>query len=477
MQHPSDEDLERYVVRALAAEESARIERHLDDCGDCRELVSALMADDGVADDRVTTQREEPTAPAGPLMLQPGEVIEGKYRLIRVVGRGAMGLIYEAHHEPLNQRVALKFLEGPLAANPGVQQRFIREARAAARLHGPNICRVLELGTHAGRPFLVLELLIGEALDVRLLRGPVPWRKALEWLQGVCAGLEEAHALGVVHRDIKPANIFLAQLGGKEVVKLIDFGIARSVNPEIDHGLGQLTSTNLFVGTPAYMAPEQYQPAMGGVGPAADLWGVGAVLFELLTGQHPFEGDDALALRRAVLETHHRDVHKLAPELPRAVVQIVERCLQKDPSARYPNAAALGAALEQAERGAERRGTLPRAAALAGAAAFVVLAVGGWLWRKPLPVAPAQPTAAAHVEAHPVPQPRVEAVAPVLQAPTPAAPVLQAPTPAAPEETATLPSTEPASVAVPAAKPKPKPARPKTRSAEPPKPSELELRP
>lgn len=269
--------------------------------------------------------------------------MDGRFKVERLLGVGGMGCVFEALQVHLNQRVALKFLLPEFAFDPGVITRFTREARAAVRLTTEHVGRVLDFGTlPSGSPFLVMEYLEGENLERRLEReGPFPWPLAARLIADAALALEEAHALGVIHRDLKPANLFLARRSnGTEVLKVLDFGIARSVHPEIERGLGT-TSGKMLLGTPLYMAPEQLTPGAP-LDARTDVWALGCVLVQLITGAPPFPHTDLVELMYAVARQPHRRVH--GPVAP-----IVDRCLSKDPSARFSTAAELRHALEALE--------------------------------------------------------------------------------------------------------------------------------
>ena len=232
------------------------------------------------------------------LPLREGELIAGKYVVERVLGDGGMGVVVAAQHLELGERVALKFLRPEVAEIPEARLRFMREARAAARIKGERVARVLDVGTlDDGLPFIVMEHLEGKDLG-RLLetRGPLDVEDAVHYVLQACEAVAHAHAVGIVHRDLKPANLFLAtSADGSPLVKVLDFGIskctsvfARTLSPD-------LTTVNASVGTPGYMSPEQARDA-GNVDVRADVWGLGAVLYELLAGKPAFDGDNVPAI-------------------------------------------------------------------------------------------------------------------------------------------------------------------------------------
>ena len=261
-------------------------------------------------------------------------VLGGRYALRAVLGTGGMATVWRAHDEVLGREVAVKVLSPPYAADPGFLARFEREARHAAAVSHPRLVTVFDCGVDGGTPYLVMELVTGRTLRQVLDEvGPLPAGQAAAIAAAVCEGLEAAHAAGLVHRDIKPANIILA---GAEV-KILDFGIARA------EGTAAGTATGIVLGTAAYMSPEQAagRPA----GPASDLYALGCVLFEMLTGAPPFTAESAVGLA-------HRQVHDdpgppsaRRPGLPASLDQMTTRLLAKDPADRPANAAAARAGL------------------------------------------------------------------------------------------------------------------------------------
>lgn len=273
---------------------------------------------------------------------------QGRYRLLEERARGAYGIVYRTLDLELEREVALKALRHP-EAGPLTRERFLREARAAAGLRHPNIVRVFETGEHRGVPFYTMELLEGPSP-----RGPVPPAEACRLLSRVAAAVAAAHARGIIHRDLKPGNILFR---GEEPV-LTDFGTARS---EKD---ARMTETGDLLGTPAYMSPEQLQGSRREVGPPADVYALGAILHELLTGRLPFEAETFLELSAQVLN----DPPPGLPGFDPALEALVRQCLAKDPALR-PSAAELARQLDRWVPGRRRRpaATAALLAALAGA--------------------------------------------------------------------------------------------------------------
>ena len=269
--------------------------------------------------------------------LRPGDVVADRFRVVRQLAEGGMGYVYEAEHVELGRRGALKILQGDYGQNPTVVARFQREARTAAGIGHPNIVQVLDLGRlHDGAPYLVMEFLRGEDLEAPLERGEtLTLERVCELLGPVASALDAAHARGIFHRDIKPANIFLANTGGGEVVKLVDFGLAALRDADV-----KLTKLDMILGTPHYMAPEA---AEGNAATAkADVYSLAAVAFELLTGHVPHEADSVVGILTAkVTETAPRLSDVTMRPLPRALDAIFADALSRDPERRPDTAGAF----------------------------------------------------------------------------------------------------------------------------------------
>ncbi len=279
--------------------------------------------------------------------MREGELLAGKYRIERVLGVGGMGIVVAARHEQLDQRVAIKFVRSDALANADAVERFLREARAAAKLRSEHAAKVLDVGTlEAGVPYMVMELLEGSDLaQVLEDRGPLPVELAVDWMVQACEAVAEAHASGIVHRDLKPQNLFLAlTVGGGAKVKVLDFGVAKSMTPSTGV-LGALTRTRATLGSPLYMAPEQMRSSRD-VDARADVWALGVVLFELLTQRCPFEAEAMPELCLKVVTDPPQSLAGFRPDVPGQLVRVVERCLEKDPARRFANAAELALALE-----------------------------------------------------------------------------------------------------------------------------------
>jgi serine/threonine protein kinase len=276
--------------------------------------------------------------------IQLGALVGGKYRVTRILGEGGMGVVVAAVHEQLDQPVALKFLLPELVSSPDIVQRFTREARAAVRIHSEHVARVLDVGTtETGTPFMVMEYLEGSDLaDVLASRGPLPVQEAVGYLLEAAEAVAEAHSLGIVHRDLKPANLFLARKpSGRPVVKVLDFGISKIPASSKD---AVLTSAKAMMGSPGYMSPEQMVDGAT-AGARSDLWSLGVVLYELLTGTMPFAGDTMPELVAAILAKTPSPVAAVRRDVPAGIQTVIDRCLQKEPAARYTDIAELARAL------------------------------------------------------------------------------------------------------------------------------------
>lgn len=260
----------------------------------------------------------------------------GRYRLLGVLGSGGMGTVYRAHDEQLDRVVALKFLPYSFISQPQARTRFLQEARAAAALEHPNVCTVHEIGETAdGRPFIAMACYDGESLQDRLRRGAIPPVETIGIALQLARGLGAAHAHGIVHRDMKPGNVMILPDG---TARLLDFGIARVSD-------ANMTGPGIVSGTVAYMSPEQAKGDT--VDARSDLWSLGVVLYEMLSGSRPFRGGSDQAVLQAIFHDPPAPLNRTAPRTPRWLSQIVNRLLQKAPEHRYQNA-------EEVIRGIER---------------------------------------------------------------------------------------------------------------------------
>ena len=284
-------------------------------------------------------------------------LLDGKtishYRILHAIGRGGMGVVYEAEDLNLRRHVALKLLPQSLAGDPQARARFVCEAQAASALSHANICTVHEIGEHQGLHFIVIELLEGETLKERIARGPLSVPDILPIAIDICDALEAAHTAGIIHRDIKPSNIILTKRG---TAKLLDFGIAKRVGTEVleeTQGVSvllpahldlRLTTPGTAIGTVAYMSPEQ---ASGGqIDARSDLFSLGAVVYEMTAGRSPFPGKDVADVLRGIQEGQPLPIEKLAGKIPSRLTKVIDKALQKDCSLRYQSATEMKADLQ-----------------------------------------------------------------------------------------------------------------------------------
>ncbi len=291
--------------------------------------------------------------------VKPGDIVGTKYRVDRVLGAGGMGVVLAATHTDLDQPVALKFILPEAISGKDSVERFMREARAVARLKSEHVARVFDVGRdERGHPYMVLELL--EGLDLAKLtkqKGPFTVADSVEYVLQACEGLVEAHTAGIVHRDLKPQNLFVSRrLNGMPLVKVLDFGIAKAVGAA---AVGQLalTDSQAVMGSPLYMAPEHMRSARA-ADVRSDIWSLGVILYELLGGQLPFDGETVTEVCIRVVNESPPSLLSLRPALDQKLVSIVMRCLEKDPAARWQNVAQLATALEPYSRSAQQGAVL-----------------------------------------------------------------------------------------------------------------------
>jgi len=273
-----------------------------------------------------------------------GDVIASKYRVDRVLGEGAMGVVVAATHVELGTQVAMKFMLPAALAGAESVERFLREARAASRLRSEHVCRVLDVGRlEEGAPYIVMEMLEGRDVQAALdSAGALSVGVAASYVTQVCEAIGEAHAAGIVHRDLKPQNLFVTRkFSGAETVKVLDFGISK-----VAGGADAVrTHHAAIMGTPAYMSPEQCQSSAH-VDGRTDIWALGVILYQLATGRLPFDGADFLQIAMAVTNTHPVPPSALRPDLPAGFDAVVMRCLEKDRDRRFASAQDLAAALQ-----------------------------------------------------------------------------------------------------------------------------------
>ena len=326
----------------------------------------------------------------------------GPYEIVSPLGAGGMGEVYRATDTRLDRTVAVKILPEHLAANSEARQRFEREARAISSLNHPNICVLHDIGAQNGTSFLVMEFLEGETLEARLCKGPLPVKLALQYGVQICEALENAHRAGIVHRDLKPGNIMLTSTGAK----LLDFGLAKPVVaivkptpgrgdldvtsgatlslPALTAKASPLTQQGSIVGTFQFMAPEVLQGQEADA--RSDIFSLGCVLYEAISGKRAFEGKSPISVMSAILENEPMPLSQVQPLTPASLEHVVEGCLAKDPSSRWQNAADVGRELRWiANSGASTATAQPEVARKAGRerwlwAAAVVALLGALLW-------------------------------------------------------------------------------------------------
>ncbi len=272
--------------------------------------------------------------------LREGDLIAGKYRVERVIGTGAMGVVVAAMHEELAERRAIKLMMPGAAGDPAGVARFVREAQSAARLKSEHVAKVFDIGRlDDGSPFMVMEFLEGSDLKRILDRaGQLPIAQATSYMIDACEAVGEAHALGIVHRDLKPANLFIAKgLNGKPTLKVLDFGIAKA-------GKLEMTHMNDLLGSPMYMAPEQVKSTKD-ADARADIWSLGVILFRMLTNKPPFEGEGVPEIMMNVLVEPVPSLRAIRPDIPEALEALIMRCLVKDREQRVQSAQELAALL------------------------------------------------------------------------------------------------------------------------------------
>ncbi len=273
-----------------------------------------------------------------------GQILGGKYRVDRVLGAGGMGMVVAATHLQLDERIAIKFLLPEALANPEAVARFGREAKAAVKIRGEHVARVIDVGTFDnGAPYMVMEHLDGRDLASLIHeRGAMAAPDAVDAVLQACEALAEAHALGIVHRDLKPANLFMTRRpDGTPSVKVLDFGISKLTAPGADHSM---TKTSAVMGSPLYMSPEQ-MTASRQVDARTDIWALGVVLYELLTGRVPFRAETLPEICGLILTAEPSPVRNFSPGVPEGLQAVVLRCLEKDRERRFANVSLVAQAL------------------------------------------------------------------------------------------------------------------------------------
>jgi eukaryotic-like serine/threonine-protein kinase len=277
-----------------------------------------------------------------------GDVVAGKYRVERTLGRGGMGYVVAAQHTQLDQPVAIKVLAPELALRSDSVARFLREARAAARIGNEHVARVMDVDTLPdGTPYMVMERLFGNDLRTELaVNGRLSAAEATDYVLQACEALAEAHSYGIVHRDLKPANLFLTTgTDGAPLIKVLDFGISKAAALDGETPAEALTDTQAVIGSPPYMSPEQAR-APRSVDTRTDVWALGVILYELVTGETPFVGATPIAVLANVVSEPPPSPRELCPDLPHGFESVILHCLEKNPARRFAQVTDLARALE-----------------------------------------------------------------------------------------------------------------------------------
>ena len=277
--------------------------------------------------------------------VRAGEVVDGKYRIDGILGAGGWEVVVSATHLALDEPVALKFMTAEGKADDTARARFLREAKAARKLTSAHVARVFDVGQlKSGEPYIVMERLNGDDLAKHLrTSGRLSPGDTVRYVLQVCDAIREAHALGIVHRDLKPQNLFLSRRAGSgAVIKVLDFGIAKSL--DLADTNSSLTASQNVVGSPVYMSPEQLR-ASKHVDTRTDIWSIGVIMFELLSGKVPFAGDSVLELGMRIMTVAAPSLATLRAEIPEGLADIVQKCLEKDPDNRFATIDALAVEL------------------------------------------------------------------------------------------------------------------------------------
>lgn len=386
---PSRQDLESLLQGQVGFAQAEQLAQHLETCPACVRTIQSLKVDDTLAE-LIRKQAAHPSHAPDPVLqkvmerlrsarnsgetaglsrtgggapsddpesydfLAPAQSADelgrlGSYRILRVLGAGGMGVVFEAEDPQLKRKVALKAMKPALAASATAKQRFVREAQSTAAMKHDHIVTIYQVGEDRGVPFLAMEFLEGAALDSWLKKGRQPTlAQTLRIGREMARGLAAAHDRGLIHRDIKPANVWLEAPQGR--VKILDFGLARGTKDD-----SQLTQSGMIVGTPAYMSPEQANGHK--VDHRTDLFSLGCVLYRLGTGQMPFKGETTMATLMAVVTEQPPPVHEVNPKIPRPFSDLVMQLLAKDPAKRPASARGVVEALQAIEREREQPAT------------------------------------------------------------------------------------------------------------------------
>jgi serine/threonine protein kinase len=315
-----------------------------------REVADRRKAGTGETSVARESIRSDLPRPAG-VVVETGPGRLGRFELVELLGEGAFGQVYRARDPNLDREVAIKVPRDTIVA-PADRERFLREAKAAATIHHPNICPIFEAGQEGDRMYIVMALIAGRSLSAMLKerKGPLPEKQAILVTRKLALALDAAHAKGVVHRDLKPANVMMDR-DRKDVV-VMDFGLARRTAA----GDAELTGSGMILGTPAYMAPEQARGDSKAVGPAADIYALGIMLYEMLTGQRPFRGGVGEVIGQ-ILHVEPEPPSKLRPEVNPRLAAICMKAIAKDPAGRFASMRDFATALADCTRGASAEAT------------------------------------------------------------------------------------------------------------------------
>jgi len=278
---------------------------------------------------------------------EPGTVLLNKYRIERVLGQGGMGVVVSAWHNALEQRVALKFLVGDAIGQREAVERFLREARAAVKLHSEHVAKVTDVGTlDSGSPYMVMEFLDGRDLGDLIDDGQsLPLATSVDYVIQAIDAVAEAHARGIVHRDLKPSNLFVARRDdGGSIIKVLDFGISKADTFSDSIDKAALTRTATVMGSPLYMSPEQFRSSKK-VDWRTDIWALGVILYELICHEVPFAGETVGEVFESVLQNEPMPVRELRPDAAAGLEDVILRCLRKKPEERFGDVAELAQAL------------------------------------------------------------------------------------------------------------------------------------
>ena len=338
-----DETVALLLDASLDASEEAAVRAHIDRCDACRELLAeaARSSESGLV--KPAKARKIITYAS----TEPGDVIARKYRVERAIGVGGMGHVFAARHLELDQLVALKVMRPEMLHDEDAMRRFAREGKAAAALHDEHAVRILDVGRiEGGTPFIVMEYLEGRDLASILEKGgPLPIGEALEYVIQACSALEEAHGLGIIHRDLKPHNLFVTTgRHGEPFVKVLDFGLAKAINNNADITSSAMTGTNVMLGSPFFMSPEQVDSRKD-IDHRTDIWSLGATLYHIVTGVPPFVAPNVHLVCARILTEDFPPLARRRADAPRELEAVLRRCMARAPAARFPSMRELAAAL------------------------------------------------------------------------------------------------------------------------------------